>query len=475
MFPKEFKDRMTNLLGNESEAFFAELESGEAVRAFRVNEIKCSPDDFETIGSPISRERAKFPKGAYYTGEAFPGSLACHHAGMIYMQDPSAMATVHSIKIKEGAIVFDSCSAPGGKTTQLAAFVGHSGIVVANEYEAKRCRILQSNVERMGCRNAIVVNLDTAVLAETYPAKFDVVLCDAPCSGEGMFRKNEQAVTEWSLENVEMCAERQREILTNVAKCVASGGKLVYSTCTFSLEENEMNVAWFLDNFKDFSLCDVEEGLKTVTADGIQIENCSYDMRKTRRFYPHISAGEGQFIAVFERDCCFDTDEYQKTKKDKKKKNAEEKPNKADAELLAEAKKFLKENLNADFDGGVNYTLVAIGGKVYLKPDIDLPKFGVFAAGVCVGEIVGKRFAPHHQLFSAFGTAFLRKVELKQEDRETTDYLKGLEISVEGKLEYSDKAEGYAAVLINGCPVGGGKVSGGVCKNHYPKGLRNQQ
>lgn len=474
MLPIEFKKRMTDLLGDESQAFFEELESGHAVRSFRVNENKISCSDFEASDPQIDRQRASFPEGAYYTEEEFPGHLPCHHAGMIYMQDPSAMATVHAVKAEKGATILDSCSAPGGKTTQLSAMTGESGIVVANEYEAKRCRILLGNVERMGCRNTVVVNLDTAVLAEAYPNKFDVVLCDAPCSGEGMFRKNSLAVDEWSPANVDMCATRQREILTNVAKCVAPAGKLIYSTCTFSLEENEMNVKWFLDTHPDFSLCDVEAELKKATSDGICFEGCTYDMTKTRRFYPHKARGEGQFIAVLQRSGEAGCEaEESLNRKDKKKKTAVQKPSREEIELLAAARAFLSENLRAGFENGVEYKLHALNGKAYLKRDIALPPYGVFASGVCVGEMNGKRFLPHHQLFSAFGTEFLRRVELASSDSEIAAYLKGMEIAVEGRVNAAGKPEGWAAVLVDGCALGGGKISSGVCKNHYPKGLRN--
>lgn len=290
-----------------------------------------------------------------------------------------------------------------------------------------------------------------------------------------MFRKNSQAVDEWSLQNVEMCAERQREILGNVAKCVAPSGKLIYSTCTFSLEENEMNVAWFLDNFSDFELDSVSSELEAVTSSGILLDGCPYDMTKARRFYPHVSKGEGQFIAVLKRSASESRPEAKETKKDKKKKQQQEKTRKEDAELLAAAREFLKENLRSDFENGAEYELVALGSRAFLKPDIDLPKYGVFAAGVCVGEMMGKKFAPHHQLFSAFGGAFKRRVLLKQSDAETASYLKGLEINVADREKFADKADGWAAVLVDNCPLGGGKISGGVCKNHYPKGLRNQQ
>ena len=476
MLPIEFKERMRTLLGGESELLFAEIEGGVAIKSFRINDIKVNVGNGYELPAHIDGERADFPKGAFYTDEAHPGSLPCHHAGMIYMQDPSAMATVHAIKIQEGAIILDSCSAPGGKTTQLAAMTGEEGIVVANEYEAKRCRILLGNVERMGCRNTTVINLDTAVLAEVYPEKFDVVLCDAPCSGEGMFRKNRQAIDEWSLENVMMCAGRQREILENVAKCVAAGGSLIYSTCTFSLEENEMNVRWFLETHSDFELVDVEEGLRAVTSDGISLDGCEIDMTKARRFYPHVSKGEGQFIAVMKRSASASNEEKATSRRDKekKKKSTPEKRSREEIELLSAAGEFLRNNLMHGFENGVNYRLVALNNRAYLSRDIALPSYGVFAAGVCVGEINGKRFLPHHQLFSAFGTSFKRRVMLSSSDGETALYLKGLEINVSGKEIYEDSPDGFAAVLVDGCALGGGKISGGICKNHYPKGLREQ-
>lgn len=475
MLPIEFSKRMKRLLGDESEAFFKALEEEKAVRSFRVNGIKASVEDIEHGDISLDRKKADFPPECYYTEEAFPGYLPCHHSGMIYMQDPSAMATVHAVKIEKGIKALDSCSAPGGKTTQICEAVGEYGIVVANEYDAKRCRILQGNVERMGAKTTVVVNHDTAVLAETYPEVFDLVLCDAPCSGEGMFRKNSLAIDEWSIANVEMCADRQREILNNVAKCVKIGGKLIYSTCTFSLEENEMNVAWFLDNFSDFVLVDVEDELKKATKDGITFEGCRYDMAKTRRFYPHVSRGEGQFIAVFERvsgeNPVIKSDKN--SKKDKK--GCRVNVSKEELELLKSAESFLEDNLKTGALDGLDLKLFALNGYAYLKPDIALPEYGVYAAGVCVGEVQGRRFLPHHQLFSAFGKDFKRQIHLKSGMREAEDYLRGLEISC-GSLEiFEDKAEGYAAVICDGCALGGGKISGGVCKNHYPKGLRNQK
>lgn len=472
MLPEKFKERMRDILGDEAEKLFFEIENGDAVRSFRVNKIK--RESGELGEGHIIGDKADFPPECYYTDEQYPGSLPCHHAGLVYMQDPSAMATVHALEIKKGAKILDSCSAPGGKTTQLSAFAGDDGILVANEYDSKRCRILQGNIERLGCTNAVITNLDTAVLAKTYPLEFDIVLCDAPCSGEGMFRKNELAISEWSEDNVAMCADRQREILGNVAKCVAVGGYLIYSTCTFALEENEYNVDWFLSEHGDFSLCKVTDALENATSDGINFDGAIADMTLCRRFYPHVSRGEGQFIALFKRNGCEFADAAL-TKREKGKKGgngSKNKPTRDELDAINSAKEFLEENLVKVPDK----KLIYLGGKVYLAPDISLPEYSVYAAGVCVGELERGRFVPHHQLFSAYGGDFKRRLDLSIDDKSVADYLRGLEISADGMVcEQGAKESGYAAVLCDGVAIGGGKVSGGVCKNHYPKGLRNQK
>ena len=471
MLPERFKERMRDLLGDDAEKLFFEIENGKAVRSFRLNPVKVLEEERAIATAQIDYKKADFPPECYYTEEQFPGSLACHHAGVIYMQDPSAMATVHAVEGKKGLKILDSCSAPGGKTTQLAAVAGDEGIVVANEYDTKRCRILQGNVERLGCRNTVVTNLDTSVLAETYPCAFDIILCDAPCSGEGMFRKNDLAISEWSEEKVLSCAKMQREILENVAKCVANGGKLIYSTCTFSLEENEMNVDWFLREHPDFELCEVGSLLKNATVDGISDSSFCSDMSLTRRIYPHKFKGEGQFIALFERksvpECLNTTSKKKKTGSSKSAKALRE-----ETDAIREAKSFIEENLVAIPDKKLLY----LNGKVYLSPEIALPEYGVFASGVCVGELERGRFVPHHQLFSAYGDLFARKLMLGSADERVKKYLEGLEISSDGLGVIGNaKDTGFAAVIVDGAALGGGKVSGNVCKNHYPKGLRNRR
>ncbi len=475
MLPQRFKERMKSLMGQEAEQLFDAIENGDAVRSFRVNLIKTTTEEFERSDPAISRKKLDFPPDSYATDEQFPSAYASHHSGAIYMQDPSAMATVFALDWHEGMRALDSCAAPGGKTTQIAHLVGQNGVVLANEYESKRARILQGNVERMGCKNVVVTNLDTAVIADKYAGEFDVVLCDAPCSGEGMFRKIPAAISEWSEDNVAMCAERQREILGNVAKCVAPQGFLLYSTCTFSLEENEKNVEWFLDTHPDFELVKVRENLEKHTSDGINFEGAKYDMKLTRRFYPHVSAGEGQFIALMKNNIQkmaeFDEQNESKKRQKKSKRTRDERktrPTRTELDSIELARTFLEENLTEMPSG----ELVLLGSLVYLKPGIALPDYSTVAAGVCVGEVRGNRIVPHHQLFSACGDSFSLKIKLDGDSKRVADYIRGMEIPCEECMESIDgRKSGYAAVIVDGCALGGAKISSGMAKNHYPKGL----
>lgn len=295
MLPKAFLARMKELLGGDYPAFLQSMETG-PVRALRVNFLKTSsvPADIETKPLPFSG-------GGYIFSRNFVGHHPLHHAGAFYVQDPSAISTVAAANpvLRRGMRVLDLCAAPGGKSTQLAGMLQGTGVLVANEISGERCRILRQNMERMGVKNAVITSFDAQRIAAYYPDFFDFVLVDAPCSGEGMFRKYPEAVKEWSEENVTMCARRQKEILENAAKTVAGGGYLLYSTCTFSLEENEQVVHWFLTEHPDFSLLPVAADVAAVTAEGISVGG--RDLSAARRFYPHLFSGEGQFFCLMQR------------------------------------------------------------------------------------------------------------------------------------------------------------------------------
>ena len=458
MIPQKFLNRMRDLLGDDFDAFETALEAP-AVRALRVNTIKTSSEKLIPL-LPFSTTPLPFAADAYYAPEDKVGALPCHHAGMLYMQDPGAISTVSAVAPEKGLRVIDLCAAPGGKSTQLAAAIGDEGVLVSNEYVTARCRILQGNVERIGAKNTVVTNLSTSALADFYGACFDLVVADVPCSGEGMFRKYAVASEEWSEENVQMCAARSRDILEDAAALTATGGRLLYSTCTFSLEENEYNVDDFLCTHPDFSLIPVAPEIAAATADGICFDGCKNDLSLCRRFYPHLSPGEGQFVALLQKSG--DT----VCKKAQKVQGALPSP---DAKASALANAFLSENLE-QLPEGTRLTLLR--DCVWLTPDFPIPSRGIFAPGVCLGTLQKGRVEPHHQFASAYGGVYRRRIALSHGDPRVLAYLRGEEIPL---AESERRAgNGYAAVLYEGAPLGGGKIVSDRLKNHYPKGLRNR-
>ncbi|MBQ8356829.1 MAG: SAM-dependent methyltransferase [Clostridia bacterium] len=458
MIPQKFLERMRRYPGLDFAAFEAALETP-AVRALRVNSIKTSSEKLIPL-LPFSVTPLPFATDAFYAPEDKVGALPAHHAGMLYMQDPSAVSTVLAAAPPRGIRAIDLCAAPGGKSTQLAAAIGESGVLVSNEYVPARCRILQGNVERIGARNTIVTNLPTNKLASFYGALFDLVVADVPCSGEGMFRKYDVATTEWSPENVQMCAERQREILENAAALTAPGGRLLYSTCTFSLEENEQNIDAFLTAHPEFVLIPVAPTVAAVTADGICFVGYAHDLALCRRFYPHLSPGEGQFVALLQKNS--DT----VCKKAALSRDSLSSPGPKTARLVQD---FLAEVLT-EVPAGARITLLR--DALWLTPDFPVPSAGVFAPGVCIGTLQKGRIEPHHQFASAYGTLYRRTVLLCDGDPRVLAYLRGEEIPL--SPDECKNGNGYAALLYEGTPLGGGKIVGERLKNHYPKGLRNR-
>lgn len=445
MLPEKFLSEMQKTLGGEYGDFLASL-GAPPTRAIRVNREKTS-DGALLSALPYECEPIPYADGGYFVSMSEDdkiGSHPLHFAGAFYVQEPSAMAPANMAPINPDMLALDVCASPGGKSSQIAEKLTR-GVLVSNEIVKDRAVTLLGNIERQGFKNVIVTSTDSKTLAEWYSGVFDLVLCDAPCSGEGMFRKNPEAVAEWSEENVKMCAARQREILWCAAKTVKSGGYLVYSTCTFSKEENEDVVSDFLSSHPDFSLCDAPDAIKDATHDGI-------GMPKARRFYPHVSRGEGQFMALMKRSG-----------------DAAPKISYRDGarELTKEEKNAVMEFFYDCFDILPNGRLVAVGKNIFLAPDFPVPPHSVFSAGVKVGEVEKGRLVPHHQLFSALGAKMKRKISLSAQSAEAKKYIGGetFETSIDS---------GWCAVLIDGCAVGGAKVSDGVAKNHYPKGLRRK-
>ena len=458
MFDLAFLERMKSLLGDEYESFISAL-SKDAVRGLRINTLKVDKDAFlrDCTLPLLPIEYCEY--GFILQTDESIGRHAEHHSGRIYMQDPGAMAPLSAIDIPKGARVVDLCAAPGGKSGQAAAMIGEEGFLLSNEFGPKRAKTLVGNFERLGIRNAIVTSLDTGRLSTLYSYYFDFAIVDAPCSGEGMFRKSEIAVTEWSEENVRACQSRQSEILENAEKLVAPGGYLIYSTCTYSLEENEMIVDSFLKKHNDFSLVKPKESIMRVTSPAVTFAGASAkNLEYARRFYPHIANGEGQFLAIMRRA------KNESLTPKILYKDSSRPPSKADSICI---EKFFSENLTSPPEAKA----VVIGENIVLIPHAlpPVPKSSVFMCGVLLGSIQKGRLVPEHHFFSAYGNLFKRRIELSENEAALSAYLYGEEIDAGCEC-----GSGFCAVTYKGTAIGGGKIVNGRVKNHYPKGLRNK-
>ena len=311
--PERFVEKMRRLLGPEAEAFFASYDRPRHY-GLRVNGLKTEPEQWRA-GSPFGGRLAPVPwaKGAYYyDGEDRPGKHPHYYAGLYYIQEPSAMAPAELLDPKPGDRVLDLCAAPGGKSTQIASLLQGQGVLVANDNAGERTKALAKNIERAGVRNAVITNEEPAALAARFAGWFDRVLVDAPCSGEGMFRKDESMVAEWEKHSVERYAVMQRDILRHAAAMLKPGGTLVYSTCTFSPEENEAQIAALLADDPKLEIVPVTHaygwspgrpewvGMAAAGQDGIDADKLA-GLADTVRLWPHRTEGEGHYVAVLRR------------------------------------------------------------------------------------------------------------------------------------------------------------------------------
>lgn len=432
---------MKQQLGEEAVAFFACYDQP-AQRGLRLNSLKCTKEKLEeTLSFPL--KPTPFSPFSYYVPEDFrPGQEPLHHAGAFYMQEPSAAAAVTALNPQPGERVLDLCAAPGGKSTQIAALLNGQGLLWSNEIVHNRANILLSNIERLGVRNAVVSSCQPEILCTALAEFFDRVLVDAPCSGEGMFRRDEGAVGEWTPEHVTSCAVRQQAILESARKAVRPGGVLAYSTCTFSPEENEGVVTEFLKRNADFTL--EETGL----------QGGRPALVKARRIFP-MDGGEGHFVAVMRRGG-----------------DALTLPPATPAAPSAAAAELLKLLFREPLPG----VPTQVGERLYLLPQ-GLPRLqglGVLRAGVLLGaeKPVHRKGAPprlepaHAAFMAAQPQQLCQCILLSRGDERVTAFLHGEEIEI--PQEY----KGYCGVAMNGITIGFGKAGGGRLKNHYPKGLR---
>ena len=458
--PIEFEKKMKAFLGNEWDDFLYSYDNNR-FQALRFNTLKVqSPEERMRILKTLkisSDKKVSWANEAYYFDENVrPGKHPYHEMGLYYIQEPSAMSAAALLAPKPGMRVLDLCAAPGGKSTQLATYLGDSGLLVSNEINTQRSRILSQNIERMGIKNAIVTNEDSFVLASHFPVFFNAIQVDAPCSGEGMFRKLPEAIEQWSMENVAICAARQKEILDNAAVMLKPGGTIVYSTCTFSKEENEDVIEYFLERHPDFTLEEME------------------------RFWPHKVDGEGHFVAKLVRRGCVDTD-LKADRKNKKNKNSKNRKNetkpaftKENMKLLSE---FLDETISEDMAAWIkNSRLVMFGEQLYRLPDmeVDIKGLKVQRTGLHIGEFKKQRFEPSHSLALALKLNDAKNVvKLTCDNPQTIGFFNGQSVMLSDE-QAAECKKGWVLVCVDGYTAGWGKVNGTQVKNHYPKGLRNK-
>ncbi len=428
-----FKSRMKNILGEEYLSFLDSLDNDSEKAIFINNKI--DKEHFKNI-IDFDIEQIDYEKNGFYIKNEKLGRHPLHHAGAFYIQEPSAMFTINSHKFNGDEKVLDLCAAPGGKTIQIANRIP-KGVLVSNEINKARSQILFSNVERMGLKNVIICNDTPEKIGLAYANCFDVVVVDAPCSGEGLFRKGNDMVEAWNPSLNEMCKIRQLEILKSADLALKQNGILIYSTCTYSVEENEEVVEKIIKDY-GYSLINIDYDLPR----GLN------GLTECVRLYPHRVRGEGQFVAVLKKNS------FTKTNPSRN----------LNLQTSSTAGKFIKENTNFS----ENTRFYEYDKKIYFVPDANMIKKGVnyLSIGVRIGENKNARFEPCHYLFSAFGNCFKRKIEFKYKDQEVLKYLKGDTIQ-------TNLNDGYGAIIIDGCALGGFKISDGKFKNHYPKGLRN--
>lgn len=425
--PKEFLDEMKIILGDEYSEFIKSYDDPKTT-GLRVNTLKMTKDKLLSLNLYSLQEIPWTNEGFYYDESIYrPGKNPLHEAGAYYLQEPSAMSVVPKLDVQEGEKILDMCAAPGGKSTYILSKLNNTGLLVSNEINPIRIKALGENLERFGAKNCIITNTDSRSLRKVFEGYFDKIVIDAPCSGQGMFRKDEVAISDWSYAKVLECQSIQREIIRDGYHMLKEGGILVYSTCTFAKEENEIIIEEFLEEYTDAKLIEME------------------------RLWPHKVKGEGHFVAKIqklEEDRC-------STKDLKIKKLDKEVKDYRDFE-----KKFLNIKLDNRFE--------LRGENLYLLPDElpDIKKLKVLRYGLHLGILKKNRFEPSHALSHYLKIDDVKYIEnFNINEKEVLDYLRGNTIN-------TGQSRGWVLVCVEGVALGWGKESNGVLKNHYPKGLR---
>jgi NOL1/NOP2/sun family putative RNA methylase len=459
-FPKAYLERMQALLGDEFQEFL-DIHAAPVSTGLRVNTLKVNPSEFQRL-SPFNLTPVQWcPTGFYVEGEAQPGKHPYHSAGLYYLQEPSAMLAAEALSPKPGERVLDLAAAPGGKSTHLAAMMQNQGLLVVNEIHPRRVWELAENIERWGATNVVITNETPERLAEHFGSYFDRVLLDAPCSGEGMFRKGDNARQDWNPALVRSCAIRQSRILDQAARLVRSGGALLYATCTFSPEENEGVIADFLSRQLGFGLENITHypGFAPGRPDWLQSLPAGgkpASLNQAIRLWPHKVGGEGHFIALMRR--MGSGQEAQLREWD-------------DLKIPREVKQVWDEFNHTQLLPHDFFEPLLVRGSYLYKRPLELPELRslrVVHPGLWLGTAKKKRFQPAHSLALAMhASQVAHPICFSAGDERLLAYLKGESFPSEGE-------DGWVLVCIDRFPLGWGKRVKGTLKNYYPHGLRWQ-
>lgn len=456
--PVAFTEKMKKILGNEYDDYIKCYEE-KRFYGLRVNTKKISVEEFRNICPFEITPIPWIENGFYYDGEQVQAAKHPYYfAGLYYLQEPSAMTPANRLPIEPGDKVLDVCAAPGGKATELGAKLQGEGVLVANDISNSRAKGLLKNIEVFGIGNVLVLSEEPGKLEEYFPEYFDKILIDAPCSGEGMFRKDKKMVKAWEEHGPSVFAKIQRSIVTQAARMLKPGGMLLYSTCTFDPEENEGTIEYLMQQYPEFIIKDIcpYEGFACGKPE--VTESKSEDFTKTVRIWPHKIHGEGHYVALLQKG------EPISTKSSPMNKN---KVKKVPEEILD----FFK-----DIAWKIDWSRLEIySEKVYYMPEgiPNVKGIRFLRTGLYLGDLKKNRFEPSQSLAMCLKKEeYKNTVDLSSEDERVIKYLKGETIDIDDLV--SGKAKGWQLVLVDGYPLGWGKLANGTLKNKYLPGWRWQ-
>lgn len=482
--PQSFLDSMKEILGEDYEAFLTGFD-GQRQYGLRVNTLKMNLEEFERIAPFHLKKVPWISNGYFYNAEDVPAKHPFYSAGLYYLQEPSAMTPASRLKVQPGERVLDLCAAPGGKATELGAALQGEGLLVANDINTARAKALLRNLELFGISNSFVTNEPPHVLAERFPEFFHKIMVDAPCSGEGMFRKNPAVVDSWKEKGPEYFSKLQREIIVQAADMLLPGGMMFYSTCTFSPLENEKTITYLLKERPDMEVVPMEdyenfaEGLTSYKDEAFD-ESCKLG----RRIWPHKMSGEGHFMALLhkksgaEQEIKSDEKASKKSKKAKKKQQTEtlssvwwEKCKSLSKEQKAAAEDFFA-HVNIAYDVG---RIDVRGDNLYYLPEPQYDGRGLhfLRNGLFMGEFKKKRFEPSQPFALALRAQdFDQVLDFPADDERLQRYLRGETLDVSDLINGEKKRKGWQLVMVAGYPLGFGKLVNNNLKNKYPAGWR---